>query len=357
MADLKHQPVGNYLWGVWIRRSDLPQIVKAVCGILLTYANPDGSNVRVSEETLADEAIISDVRYLRDVLHLLRHLGLIEITKYGRKLNVPDTYQLTVPGAGYPAIPMRRDPQGKPIGPDGQPCERDEKGKLVRAKPLALRPFLAALQGEPLPARSMPIEREPKTPTGNGVPEQRDAADPATGNAVPPQNPGAPGTGNAVPEDPVDNSAAPGNPLPEGPVENPGDGPGYRQPVAESDGPPDEAFRQRVASLPATGCHSSGNPLPVTNLDQLPPTNSPKATTSPVETITPVENLDDIVITDAEYNAAREILSQLDDLGAALQAEVEADLARRGVTNAPTPLVITRAATYARSRMPTGHAP
>jgi len=97
--------------------------------------------------------------------------------------------------------------------------------------------------------------------------------------------------------------------------------------------------------------------LPVTNLDQLPPTNSPKATTSLVETITSVENLDDIVITDEEYNAARRLLGQLDDFGAALQAEVEADLARRGVTNAPTPLVITRAAACARSRMPSLHGP
>ena len=155
----------------------------------------------------------------------------------------------------------------------------------------------------------------------------------------------------------MDNTAASGNAVPQGPVENPADGPGSRQPVAASGAPGDDPFRQPVASLPATGCHSSGNPLLVTNLDQLPPTNSPKATTSLVETITSVENLDDIVITDEEYNAARRLLGQLDDFGAALQAEVEADLARRGVTNAPTPLVITRAAACARSRMPSLHGP
>lgn len=244
MATLKHQALGNYAWMQVIRRSDLPQQIKVVAFILGISADADGSNASCGQKRLGDEAIC-DERYARDSVQALELLGLIEVTRYGRTATDANTYQLTTPGGDLPGIPMRRDPKGVPLGLDGEP----RVGK--RPKPPALRPLLASLQGRQLPERPMPVER-----TGNPVSEPD-------------------------PDVPVDNSDGTGNPVPLQLVEDPEPTDEYRQPGAATDPVDNQPYRQPVARVPATGCTSTGNPVPPTNLFLLLPTNSPQVTQSP----------------------------------------------------------------------------
>lgn len=271
MAQLQHQAIGNYAWMVWIRRSHLPQQIKTVGFVLATYADADGSNATVGQDRLADEAIC-DERYARDSLTALELLGLIEVTKHGRSAGDADTYQLTLPGAGFPAIPMRRDPRGVPLGADGQP----RAGK--RPKPLSLRPLLAELQGRPLPDRPMPIDR----------------------------------TGDPSPEPPVDNPSSTGNPVPLRLVPDPDPTDEYRQPGAATEPDGDDSYRQRVSGVPATGCTGTGNPVPPTNLYQLLPNTSPQATPSLAPGTPACGQIQDDA--DPEFEAARTALAAMTPL-------------------------------------------
>lgn len=241
MAKLKHQAIGNYAWMRIIERADLPQQVKVVAFIIAINANQDGSNARVGEERLADTAIC-DERYAQDSVKVLRLLGLLEVIRYGRLAGDANTYQLTTPGGDLPAVPMRRDRDGKPINADGSA----RIGK--RPKPPSTRPLLATLEGQEMPDRPMPKLA---------------------------------GTGNPLPVPPVDNSDRTGNPLPLRLVKNPELTGEYRQPVAATETESTAPYRQRVADVSATGCGRTGNPLPPTNSYQLLPTNSPQATQSP----------------------------------------------------------------------------
>lgn len=290
MGDLKNQATGNYPWMVYIRRSDLAQQIKAVAFVLATYADKDGSNALVGQKRLADEAIC-DERYARDSLDALELLGLIEVTKRGRSAGDANTYQLTMPGAGLPAIPMRRDRDGNAINADGSP----HVGK--RTKPPALRPLLALLKGETPPDRPLPeVDR----------------------------------TGNPVPVEPVDNPEATGNPVPLRLVDNSEATAEYRQSVAGTEPGDADPYRQNSGAVPAKFHDRTGNGLPPTNLYQLLPTNSPQATTSPTADDQACGKPDEVLAEgDPELAAARAVLDAL-PVGAtrawrrAAQAELEA---------------------------------
>ena len=271
MATLKHQALGNYAWMRVIERSHLPQQVKVVAFILAINANADGSGARVGEERLADTAICTE-RYVQDSIAVLKHLGLIEITRYGRLAHDANTYQLTTPGKDFPAIPMRRDVDGKPVNLDGTPRDGD------LPKPLSVRPLRAQLQGEPMPDRPMPIDR---------------ADNPEPDPAPPVDNPDS--TGNAVPLRLVGGTEATDE---------------YRQPGAATDPVDNPAYRQRVADVPATGCGRTGNPVPPTNFFQLLPTNSPQATHSPTPDPAPCGQPDDDDA-DPEYEHAHTLLAAM----------------------------------------------
>ncbi len=304
MANPKHQPAGNYAWSRWIRRADLPQPTKVVALILGTYANKDGSNVRVGQDRLADEAG-SDTRYVRDSLAILLHLGLLEITHKGRRAGDADTYRLTTPGPGHPPIPMRRDKNGAPIDSNGEPLT----GR--RPKALAVRPYLDALRGADTAARPMPIER----------PEDPEDPEPASA------------TGNALPPEPVDNSEISAE---------------YRQPGAATKPPTTTPYRQPVADVPATRCPGTGNPLPPTNYYQL-STNELQLgdhLTSPIDQ--PCGKPTD-PITDAEYEAARTTLATLNDFGTTYQTQALTELQAAGQPDPPLRAVITRAAETVRT--------
>ena len=276
VAKLRNQAIGNYAWMKLIRRADLPQQIKVVAFILGISADADGSNASCGQERLGDEAIC-DERYARDSVEALELLGLIEVTRYGRTATSANVYQLTTPGGDLPAVPMRRDHQGVPLDVDGQP----RTGK--RAKPPALRPLLATLQGRPVPERPMPTPDR----TGNPVPEPQPSA-------------------------PVDNSAGTGNPVPLRLVGGTEATDEYRQPGAATGPVDDHPYRQRVASVPATGCTRTGTGLPDTNSFQLLPTNSPQATPSPTTNDQACGRDDEVVAEeDAELTAARAALDAL----------------------------------------------
>lgn len=275
MATLKHQALGNYAWMRVIERAHLPQQVKVVAFILAINANADGSGARIGEERLADTAICT-ARYVQDSLDVLKHLGLVEITKYGRLAGDANTYQLTTPGQGFPAVPMRRDHEGNPINPDGTP--RSEK-LSKQSKPLSVRPLLAQLQGEPLPDRPMPIERA-------------DNPDPD-------------------PAAPVDNPAGTGNPVPLRLVGGTEVTDEFRQPGAATDPVDNPAYRQRVADVSATGCGPTGNQVPPTNSYQLLPTNSPQATHSPTPNDQACGQPEDDEDADPEYENAHAVLAAM----------------------------------------------
>lgn len=294
MAELKNQALGNYAWMRIIERAHLPQQVKVVAFILAINANADGSNARIGEERLADTAINTE-RYAQDCITILRLLGLIEITKYGRLAGDANTYQLTTPGADLPAIPMRRNPDGKPTNLDGTPRTGD------LPKPLSVRPLLAQLQGEPLPERPMPIER----------------AD----------------TPEPDPTGPVDNPDGTGNPVPLRLVGGTEVTDEYRQPGAATDPVDNSTYRQRVADVTATGCGRTGNPLPPTNFFQLLPTNSPQVTTSPTPDEPACGQTDDAA--DPEYEHARAVLAAMRPAVAAAAWRIAA---RRELEAAGTPL-------------------
>lgn len=295
MAKLKNQALGNYAWMRVIERAHLPQQVKVVAFILAINANSDGSNARIGEERLADTSIC-DNRYAQDCIAVLKALGLIEITRYGRLAGDANTYQLTTPGADLPAIPMRRDQDGKRIHLDGTP--RAEKEKLP--KPLSVRPLLAHLQGEPLPDRPMPIERDDPEPD---------------------------------PESPVDNPDRTGNPVPLRLVPDPEATDEYPHPVADTDPVDNSTYRQPGADVPAPGCGRTGNPVPPTNLYQLLPTNSPEATHSPTPDEPPCGQPDDD--TDPDYEHARTVLAAMRPSVAATAWRIAA---RRELQNADIPL-------------------
>jgi len=294
LAKLKNQALGNYAWMRIIERAHLPQQVKTVGFILAINANADGSNARIGEERLADTAINTE-RYAQDCIAILRLLGLIEITKYGRLAKDANTYQLTTPGDHLPAIPMRRDHEGKPTNLDGAP----RTGPLP--KPLSVRPLLAQLQGEPMPDRPMPIERA-------------DTPDPD-------------------PTAPVDNPDGTGNPMPLRLVGGTEVTDEYRQPGAATDPVDNSTYRQRVADVPATGCGRTGNPVPPTNFFQLLPTNSPQATHSPTPNDQACGQPDDD--TDPEADHARAVPAAMRPAVAAAAWRVAA---RRELEAADIPL-------------------
>lgn len=272
MGDLKNQATGNYPWMVYIRRSDLAQQIKAVAFVLATYADSDGSNACVGQKRLADEAIC-DERYARDSLDALELLGLIEVTKRGRSAGEANTYQLTMPGASLPAIPMRRDRDGYPINADGSP----RRGS--RPKPVALRPLLATLKGDVPPDRPLPdVDR----------------------------------TGNPVPVEPVDNSEATGNPLPVRLVDGPEVTTEYRQSVAATEAAPADPYRQKSEAVPAKFHDRTGNGLPPTNLYQLLPTTSPQVTHSPTADDQACGQADEVLAEDdPELTTARDVLAAM----------------------------------------------
>ncbi|HEY0935899.1 MAG TPA: hypothetical protein VGD91_19435 [Trebonia sp.] len=272
MGELKNQATGNYPWMVYIRRSDLAQQIKAVAFVLATYADADGSGACVGQKRLADEAIC-DERYARDSLEALELLGLIEVTKRGRSAGDASSYQLTMPAAGLPAIPMRRDRDGYPINADGAP----HVGK--RAKPAALRPLLAVLKGDPVPDRPLPdVDR----------------------------------TGNPVPVEPVDNSEATGNPVPLRLVDNSEVTAEYRQSVAGTEPGDADPYRQNPGAVPAKFHDRTGNGLPPTNLYQLLPTTSPQVTHSPTADDQACGQPDEVVAEeDPELTTARATLDAL----------------------------------------------
>jgi hypothetical protein len=276
VGELKNQATGNYPWMVYIRRSDLAQQIKAVAFVLATYADADGSNACVGQKRLADEAIC-DERYARDTLDALELLGLIEVTRRGRSANDANTYQLTMPGAGLPAIPMRRDRDGNPVNADGSP----HVGK--RTKPPALRPLLALLKGGTPPDRPMPdVDR-----TGNPVPEPE-------------------------PDAPVDNPDGTGNPVPLRLVEDPELTDEYRQSGAGTDPGDADPYRQNPGAVPAKFHDRTGNGLPPTNLYQLLPTSSPQVTQSPTADDQACGKPDEVVAEeDPELATARAVLDAM----------------------------------------------
>lgn len=290
MGELKNQATGNYPWMVYIRRSDLAQQIKAVAFVLATYADADGSNALVGQKRLADEAIC-DERYARDTLDVLELLGLIEVTKRGRQAGDANTYQLTMPGAGLPAIPMRRDRDGNAVNADGSP----HVGK--RTKPPALRPLLAVLKGKSSPDRPMPeVDR----------------------------------TGNPVPVEPVDNPEATDNPVPLRLVDNSEATDEYRQSGAGSELEDGDPYRQKTRAVPAKFHDRTGNGLPPTNLYQLLPTTSAQVTHSPTADDQACGQTDEVVAEEApELATARAVLDAL-PVGAArawrraAQTELEA---------------------------------
>lgn len=273
MGELKNQATGNYPWMVYIRRSDLAQQIKAVAFVLATYADKDGSNACVGQKRLADEAIC-DERYARDSLDALELLGLIEVTKRGRLAGDANTYQLTMPGAGLPAIPMRRDRDGNAINADGSPLV----GKRT-SKPPALRPLLDVLKGKTPPDRPLPdVER----------------------------------TGNPVPVETVDNPETTGNPLPLRLVDNSEATGEYRQSVAATEPSDAEPYRQNSGVVPAIFEGRTGNGLPPTNLYQLLPTSSSQVTQSPTADDQACGQTDEMVAEDdPELATARAVLDAL----------------------------------------------
>lgn len=321
---LRHQPIGNYAWMVIIRRAELPQPTKVVALILATYAERDGSEACVGQERLADESM-NDERYTRDSLKLLAELGLIELTRRGKRGGDADEYQLTTPGSGFPAIQMRRDPDGKPVDAEGLPFV----GKRPKAVPVRAR--LAELTGTPVPVRQMPEGARTRAHTGNGVP----VPDPAETTD----------TGNGVPVEPVDN-----------PEEPPVDNAEYRQRGAGIEPKLADPYRHWEPPIPALGATGTGNGVPPTNLYQPLPTRSPQVSTSP-DAPTPDQNdhevlaAETITVTDAEYAAARDVLIELPDFGMRFRDQA---LATLGITD-PTPrLVAVRTAHFATRTDPEG---
>lgn len=315
MGELKNQATGNYPWMVYIRRSDLAQQIKAVAFVLATYADADGSNACVGQKRLADEAIC-DERYARDSMEALELLGLIEVTKHGRLAGDANTYQLTMPGAGLPAIPMRRDRDGNPINADGLP----HTGK--RSKPPALRPLLAMLKGETPPDRPLPdVDR----------------------------------TGNPVPEQPVDNPASTGNPVPLRLVDNSEATGEYRQSGAGTEHGDADPYRQNLEAIPAIFEGRTGNGLPPTNLYQLLPTSSPQVPHSPTPVAPVCGQADEVVAEeDPEFDTARAVLAAMRPAA----ANVWRVTARRELETAGVPLtkraVEIRAAEHAAESATSG---
>jgi hypothetical protein len=297
---LRHQPIGNYPWMVLIRRAELPQPTKTVAFILATYADPDGSNACVGQERLADESM-NEERYARDSLKLLAGLGLIELTRRGKRAGDADTYQLTTPGAGFAAVQMRRDPTGLPVDAEGRPLD----GK--RPKAASVRDRLAALTGTPVPVRKMPEGAR---------------------------------TGTGGPVEPVDNRVG-------GPVDNPP----YRPPSAGTGPDPADPYRPWGDAIPALGERHTGPPVPPTNLYQPSPTRSPQVSTSPGLS-TPDQNDHEVLsaqtITDDEYKTAYELLAALPAVDYELLLKIALDeLHAGGIRDPPTRLVIARAADIA----------
>lgn len=279
---LKNTPMGRFDWERVIARAELPSITKAVAMFIAMRANMDGSSAHPGERWLADVLGKTD-RYIRAQIELLRSLGLIERTAFGRVDEGFDTYQLTVPAADDIPLRMRLNPNGHRYIPRPEPKPRPRKAK------------------------------DGPDATGSPLPEAGSDADATTGSPLPVDGPADPtATGSPLPE--VDAPTGSGLPV---------DNSGYRN-QASGSGTPDgdggsratgnglPSYRKPGADLPEAGFRQGDPYQPSTT------TGSPYATNSLGEWIKAVDELDPETADDDPAPATRPDGQAPESLGAAV---------------------------------------
>lgn len=153
---LHHSMVDRFTWEQIIRRAELPEQVKLLAYTLATYANGDGGRVRPGDELLADNCGRKE-RWVREQKAVLLELGLLETVAEGTPTRAA-VYQLTLPAADHPPVPMRLDP-------DGDRYTDRPKGRAVYQK--RQNTGTAVPPGEAMTGTPVPVENPI---TGTGVP-------------------------------------------------------------------------------------------------------------------------------------------------------------------------------------------